>query len=78
MSLSGLEVVHMSNQSITKRIETHKIEGISVEIFSPAKTAADCSKFRESASRALPLCRSLPHPNGNAPAHRGDHVVHLS
>ena len=41
-----LEVTHMSGKSQTAGTETHEIEGISVQIFEPAKTVADCFKFR--------------------------------
>lgn len=41
-----LEVTHMSGKSQTAGTETHEIEGISVQIFDPAKTVADCFKFR--------------------------------
>ena len=41
-----LEVTHMSGKSQTAGTETHEIEGTSVQIFEPAKTVADCFKFR--------------------------------
>jgi predicted transcriptional regulator of viral defense system len=41
-----LRVVRFSGDSLTKMIEKHTIEGVTVRIFSPAKTVADCFKFR--------------------------------
>jgi predicted transcriptional regulator of viral defense system len=41
-----LEVTHMSGKSQTAGTETHEIEGVPVQIFEPAKTVADCFKFR--------------------------------
>jgi predicted transcriptional regulator of viral defense system len=45
-SPTDLEVVHMSGASFTEGIQTHDVEGISANVFSPAKTVADCFKFR--------------------------------
>ena len=45
-SPTSLEVVHMSGASFTQGVETHDVEGIPVQVFSPAKTVADCFKFR--------------------------------
>jgi predicted transcriptional regulator of viral defense system len=32
--------------SLTEGIETHRVEGVSVRVYSAAKTVADCFKFR--------------------------------
>jgi len=45
-SPAKLEVTHMSGESFIEGTETHEIEGIPVKIFEPAKTVADCFKFR--------------------------------
>jgi Predicted transcriptional regulator len=45
-SPTSLEVVHMSGQSFAEGTRIHEVEGVSVQIFSPAKTVADCFKFR--------------------------------
>jgi len=45
-SPTDLEVVHMSGASFTEGAETHEVEEISANVFSPAKTVADCFKFR--------------------------------
>jgi predicted transcriptional regulator of viral defense system len=45
-SPTDLEVIHMSEESFTEGIHIHDVEGVSVQVFSPAKTVADCFKFR--------------------------------
>lgn len=35
-----------SGAALTEGIETHRIEGVTVQIYSPAKTVADCFKYR--------------------------------
>jgi predicted transcriptional regulator of viral defense system len=41
-----LHIVRFSRNSIQHAVGTHKIEGVPVQIFSPAKTVADCFKYR--------------------------------
>ena len=41
-----LKTVHMARAAISAGVEHHEIEGVLVPIFSPAKTVADCFKFR--------------------------------
>lgn len=41
-----LRLVHMSGPAASGGIETHVIEGVSVRVFSAAKTVADCFRFR--------------------------------
>lgn len=41
-----LEVVRMSGASFTEGVETHEVEGVPINVFAPAKTIADCFKFR--------------------------------
>ncbi|MBC8120576.1 MAG: transcriptional regulator [Gemmatimonadaceae bacterium] len=43
---SRLRVIRMSETSLSAGVETHQIEGVPVQIFCPAKTVADCFKFR--------------------------------
>ena len=42
----ALRVVRFSRKSLSFGIQKHKIEGIVVRIYSPAKTVADCFKYR--------------------------------
>ncbi|PKL80682.1 MAG: transcriptional regulator [Candidatus Melainabacteria bacterium HGW-Melainabacteria-1] len=41
-----LRYVHLSGASLTEGIETHRIDGVNLQVYSPAKTVADCFKFR--------------------------------
>jgi len=41
-----LEVARMSVPSFTEGVATYDVEGVSVQVFNPAKTIADCFKFR--------------------------------
>ena len=41
-----LRIVRMSGKALTEGIEQHQIEGVSVKIYNPAKTVADCFKYR--------------------------------
>jgi len=41
-----LRIVRMSGQALTAGIEAHRIEGVRVRVYGPAKTVADCFKFR--------------------------------
>ncbi len=42
----SLRVVRMSGAALTEGIETQRIDGVKVPIFSAEKTVADCFKFR--------------------------------
>ncbi len=41
-----LRIVHFSKATLDAGIEEHKIEGVTVHVYSPAKTVADCFKYR--------------------------------
>lgn len=41
-----VSIVRFSGAAFSEGIDVHKIEGIAVRIYSPAKTVADCFKFR--------------------------------
>lgn len=41
-----LHVVRFSGLACTFGVETHQVEGVSVRVYSPAKTVADCFKYR--------------------------------
>jgi predicted transcriptional regulator of viral defense system len=36
----------MSGEALTSGVEEHSIDGTTVRVFNPAKTVADCFKFR--------------------------------
>ena len=41
-----VRTVYFSGAALTEGAETHKIDGVPVRIYSPAKTVADCFKYR--------------------------------
>ncbi len=41
-----VRVYRMSGAALTSGVEEHSIDGTSVKVFNPAKTVADCFKFR--------------------------------
>jgi predicted transcriptional regulator of viral defense system len=41
-----LRIVRMSGEALTEGLETHTIEGVDVRVFNPAKTVADCFRYR--------------------------------
>lgn len=41
-----LRIVRFSGDALSFGIETHEIEGVEVRVYSPAKTVADCFKYR--------------------------------
>lgn len=60
----AVRVVRFSGAALTAGTETHELGGVSVKIYSPAKTVADCFKYRnkiglEIALEALRDCRRL-------------------
>jgi predicted transcriptional regulator of viral defense system len=41
-----MRLFRFSGKALTEGIETHVVEGVQVRIYSPAKTVADCFKYR--------------------------------
>lgn len=39
-------IVRFSGKALTAGVETHRIEGVDVKVYKPAKTVADCFKYR--------------------------------
>jgi predicted transcriptional regulator of viral defense system len=57
-----LRIVRFSGQALSEGVEEHPVEGVTVRVFSPAKTVADCFKYRNKigldvAIEALRECR---------------------
>ncbi|NOX87662.1 MAG: transcriptional regulator [Calditrichaeota bacterium] len=57
-----LKVVYFSGKAFEEGVEIHQIKGVPVKIYNPAKTIADCFKFRnkiglDTALEALRECR---------------------
>jgi predicted transcriptional regulator of viral defense system len=44
--IAGIRVHHFQAKHFHKGLETHQIDGVAVRIYSPARTIADCFKFR--------------------------------
>ena len=42
----GLRIVRLSGQALDEGIDSRTVEGVSVRVYNPAKTVADCFKFR--------------------------------
>jgi len=42
-----IRVIYASGESLTRGVETHSIEGVSVRVTNAAKTVADCFKYRD-------------------------------
>ena len=41
-----LRIVHFSKAALNAGVEEHQIEGVNVQVYCPAKTVADCFKYR--------------------------------
>jgi predicted transcriptional regulator of viral defense system len=41
-----VRIVHMGDAARKAGVETHRVEGVDIAIFSPAKTVVDCFKYR--------------------------------
>jgi predicted transcriptional regulator of viral defense system len=41
-----VRVMFFTDKAFTEGIETHEIEGVKVQVYNPAKTVADCFKYR--------------------------------
>jgi predicted transcriptional regulator of viral defense system len=59
-----MRFVRFSGRALTDGVEEHQIEGVTVPIYAPAKTVADCFKYRNKigldvALEALRDCRRL-------------------
>jgi predicted transcriptional regulator of viral defense system len=42
----GLRVIRLSGPTLNEGVESHTVEGVPLRVYSPAKTVADCFKFR--------------------------------
>lgn len=42
----GLRIVRLSGPALHEGVESHRVEGVPLQIYNPAKTVADCFKFR--------------------------------
>ncbi|MFO7898311.1 MAG: type IV toxin-antitoxin system AbiEi family antitoxin domain-containing protein [Planctomycetota bacterium] len=42
-----LKIVRFSGKALTEGVEEHDVEGVTVRVYCPAKTVADCFKYRD-------------------------------
>jgi predicted transcriptional regulator of viral defense system len=42
----GLRIVRLSGPALHEGVDTHTVEGVPLRVYNPAKTVADCFKFR--------------------------------
>ncbi len=45
-NLLPLRIVYMSGKALSGGVEEHQVEGVTVRVYNPAKTVADCFKYR--------------------------------
>ncbi len=45
-ALLPLRIVYMSGNALSAGVEEHQVEGVTVRVYNPAKTVADCFKYR--------------------------------
>ena len=50
-----IRIVRFSGPALTKAIEEQKIEGVPVRVYNPAKTVADCFKYRNKIGQDVAL-----------------------
>jgi len=50
-----LRVVRLSGEAFSEGIEKRKIDGVTVQVYSPAKTIVDCFKFRNKVGQDVVL-----------------------
>ncbi len=50
-----VRIVRFSGPAFTSGVEIHQVEGVEVRVYSPAKTVADCFKFRRKIGQDVAL-----------------------
>jgi len=50
-----LSIYRFSGKSLTKGVKEHEIDNIKVQVYSPAKTIADCFKFRNKIGKDIAI-----------------------
>jgi predicted transcriptional regulator of viral defense system len=50
-----IEVYRFSDKSLTEGVEKHEIDGQTIQVFNPAKTIADCFKFRNKIGKDIAI-----------------------
>ncbi len=55
MEYPPIRVVRVSGDALTFGVEEHRVEGTKINVYSPAKTVADCFKFRSKIGTELAI-----------------------
>ena len=50
-----VRVFRFSGKALTEGVEEHKIEGVTVKVYNPAKTVADCFKYRNKIGKDIAI-----------------------
>lgn len=50
-----IEVYRFTDESFTEGVEKHEIDGQTIQVYNPAKTIADCFKFRNKIGKQIAL-----------------------
>ncbi|MEX2411896.1 MAG: type IV toxin-antitoxin system AbiEi family antitoxin domain-containing protein, partial [Candidatus Paceibacterota bacterium] len=50
-----IEVYRFTDESLTEGVDKHEIDGQTVQVYNPAKTIADCFKFRNKIGKEIAL-----------------------
>lgn len=50
-----LQTVRMNHSTYTAAVERHTVDGVTIQVYSPAKTVADCFKFRNRVGHDLAI-----------------------
>jgi predicted transcriptional regulator of viral defense system len=50
-----LRVARFSGKALTEGVETHRVEGVELHVYSAAKTVADCFKYRNKVGIDVPV-----------------------
>ena len=50
-----IEVYRFTDESFTEGVEKHEIDGQTIQVYSPAKTIADCFKFRNKIGKEIAI-----------------------
>ncbi|WP_340105487.1 type IV toxin-antitoxin system AbiEi family antitoxin domain-containing protein [Rhodohalobacter sp. 8-1] len=50
-----IEVYRFTDESFTEGVEKHEIDGQTIQVYSPAKTIADCFKFRNKIGKDIAI-----------------------
>ena len=58
VKLPMVRLVRFSGKALTEMVEEHPIEGVAIRVYTPAKTVADCFKYRNKVGHDVALERS--------------------